>query len=172
MFKATLLAIVAVLALQPQGSLANHDPDKFRQAIEAFRALQAQVDALEAALDTELFITKIIVVFDGTCSGFPEIQIRGVNFDNGDPPDVTIGIFPVPLTVCFAAATLIVAELPFNFPDGDYRVTVETGPSATGHDEYDLTIGAVGPEGPKGEDGAVGPKGDDGLIPLGPSRCS
>ncbi len=145
MFKTTMLAIVAVLALQSQDSLARHITEE--QAIRAFLGLQFRIDALEAELDTELFITKIFVDFDGTCSGFPEIAITGENFDNGDPPDVTIGIFPVPLTVCFAAATLIVAELPANFPDGDYRVTVETGPSATGHDAYDLTIGAVGPAG-------------------------
>ncbi len=48
MFRTTMLAIVAVLALQTQASLANHISEA--QAIAAFQALQAQV----AAQDVEI----------------------------------------------------------------------------------------------------------------------
>ncbi len=34
----------------------------------------------------------------------------------------------------------------------------------TQHDEYDLTIGAVGPEGPQGEQGKLGPQGEQGKV--------
>ena len=52
MFRTTMLAIVAVLALQPQDSLANHISEA--QAITAFQALKARVDALEALGPTPL----------------------------------------------------------------------------------------------------------------------
>lgn len=52
MFRTTMLAIVAVLALQPQDSLASHISEA--QAITAFQALQVRVDALEALGPTPL----------------------------------------------------------------------------------------------------------------------
>ncbi len=45
MIRTTMLAIVAVLALQPQDSSADHISEQ--QAIEAFQALEARVAALE-----------------------------------------------------------------------------------------------------------------------------
>ncbi len=47
MIKTTTLAIVAVLALQPQGSLANHVSDR-QHVIDAFKEDRARISALEA----------------------------------------------------------------------------------------------------------------------------
>lgn len=46
--------------------------------------------------------------------------------------------------------------------DGDYRLTVATGRGERKRDQYDLTIGAVGPQGEPGETGAAGPPGPQG----------
>ena len=119
----------------------------------------AGANKANSPVSRELFITQILVDFDGTCSGVPEILITGGNFDNGDPPMVTLGEDPTTLAVCSGSATEIVAELPAEVPDGDYRVAVETGPSVRHYDAYDLTIGAVGPVGPEGPQGADGPPG-------------
>ena len=60
MFRTTLLAIVAVLALQTQASLANHISEA--QAIAAFQALRAQVAAQEVEIADQQ--EQIDVLFD------------------------------------------------------------------------------------------------------------
>ena len=75
----------------------------------------------------------------------------------------------------------IIIELPPYIQDGDYTLTIQTGSSVHQYDTYNLTIGAVGPEGPpgeqgpegaqgpQGEQGATGPQGEEGAIgPQGP----
>ena len=115
-----------------------------------------------------LLINEMFVDFGGTCSGVPEIVIAGENFDRGDTPVVSIGDFPNPLVLCGTpTANEIVAELPADIPDGDYRVAVVTGRSLTALDTYDLSIGAVGPAGPQGPSGPQGPRGEIG--PPGPA---
>lgn len=54
--------------------------------------------------------------------------------------------------------------------DGDYLLRVTNGKGESQGDEYDLTIGAVGPEGPQGEPGPEGPQGPQGAPgPEGPA---
>ena len=92
-------------------------------------------------VEPELFITEIFVDFDGTCSGDPETLITGGNFDNGDPPEVTLGNDPTLLTICPpVSATVIVAKPSADVPG----VALHIGPSVRQYDAYDLTLGAVG----------------------------
>src|SRR3990172_4157591 len=85
----------------------------------------------------------------------------------------TVGVSPVviigddALSVMSFSNNDIVAEFPAGgIADGDYLLTVTKGTTATDKDTYDLTIGAVGPEGPQGEPGPEGPQGEIG--PPGP----
>lgn len=47
-------------------------------------------------------------------------------------------------------------------PDGDYLLTVSTGNGQSQSDEYDLTIGGVGPKGDRGDQGQRGDQGAQG----------
>jgi hypothetical protein len=114
----------------------------------------------------ELIITEVVVDFNAG-----EITITGENFDNGDTPTVLLGDYLTPLTLVSTTANEIVAELP-SVPDGDYLLAVYTGNGVIHYDEYDLTIGAVGPQGLQGDTGPTGPQGPQGLQgdtgPIGP----
>lgn len=88
-----------------------------------------------------------------------ELIISGVNFDNKNPPRVTLG--DSPLTVLDYSATQIRAELSQGLV-GDFLLTVKTGRWIRRYDKYNLTIGAVGPEGQPGQDGQPGKDGKDG----------
>jgi hypothetical protein len=109
----------------------------------------------------KLLITEVWVDYD---TGI--LVIKGVNFDNGDTPVITLGELH-PLTISSSlgyTGTEIYADLPpSGVPDGDYLLAISTGSAAKRNDEYNLTIGAVGPEGPEGPQGPEGPPGIDGL---------
>ncbi len=66
-----MLAIVAVLALQAQDSLANHISEQ--QAIAAFQALQARVEVLEAEDDNQQ--VEINELFDLVAELFALIEL-------------------------------------------------------------------------------------------------
>lgn len=88
-------------------------------------------------------------------------------FGNG-PLTVTLGEYVAPLTIVGTPTdTEIVATLPVNIDDGDYLLIVANGEGQSQNDEYDLTIGAVGPQGEQGEMGDAGPQGVQGK--LGPA---
>jgi hypothetical protein len=89
-----------------------------------------------------------------------DIDITGTCIDD---------LVAVPQTI---TCDLSVGGLP---ADGDYLLTVATGGGASQYDEYDLTIGAVGPQGeqgPKGDKGEIGEQGPVGPVgpqgPIGP----
>jgi hypothetical protein len=87
------------------------------------------------------------------------LTVIGEDLDFGPGPlVVTLGEFG-PLTIVFADATTIDAVLPSDAVPGDYLLTVSNGNGQSQGDEYDLTIGAVGPEGPLGPEGPQGPPG-------------
>lgn len=100
----------------------------------------------------ELLITEVLVTF-----GPPDmLTIKGVNFDNGAPPVVLLGNLG-PLVVSSVSPTEIVAQCPGgDCPVGDYLLSVATGPAVRTYDAYELTIGAVGPQGATGPQGAPG----------------
>ena len=109
-----------------------------------------------------LKITSVLVDFENN-----QILIRGLNFDNGTKPTVALGDSSYILSVCNTCydRNLIIAEYVDPIADGDYLLTVTTGPIARQTDAYDLTVGAVGsvgPQGPQGEQGPPGPQGEKG----------
>ncbi len=93
------------------------------------------------------------------------LQINGQDFDFGGPLAATLAGIPATI-VGSPTSTRITVTVPTSlFPAGDYLLTVSTGNGQSQNDEYDLTIGAVGPQGPPGadgNDGEQGPQGDQG----------
>ncbi len=97
------------------------------------------------------------------------IEIVGEDLLFGsDGPVVMLGEYVDPLVIVGVPTDeVIVALLPENIVAGDYLLTVSNGNGQSQNDEYDLTIGAVGPQGPQGEPGPQGPHGEPG--PAGPA---
>ena len=147
-------------------------------------ALMMPLGALPAAADDDaaklnrrsLLITEVFVGF-----GPPDtITIGGQGFDLGqNNPLVTLGDFG-PLTIVSVEPNTIVVECPLWDPssppdpdanppycsDGDFLLTVSNGQAKRMNDDFDLTIGAVGPQGEQGLPGPQGPQGEPG--PPGP----
>lgn len=113
-------------------------------------------------------VPGIPVILSADAQG-QNLFISGTNFGAAQPPKVTLG--GSALTVSSYSPTSIVAAL----PDGilpatyfllvlSYKQTTDVGIPAV----FDVTLGAVGPQGPagppgpKGDTGATGPKGDTG----------
>ena len=101
------------------------------------------------------------------------ILITGENFDNGAFPDVTLG--GIGLEVESYSRHELIAELPVDIPDGDYKLVISTGNAVKQYDAYGLTIGTVGPQGPSGPPGPPGITAwkivdNDGVANWGTSR--
>ena len=94
-----------------------------------------------------LNITEVFV--DAT-----ELIIKREDFDIGAPVVGTLGEFGQ-LTVTSVIPPEIKADLPVGIAPGDYLLTVSTGNGQSQNDEYDLTIGAAGSQGPPA--GPLGP---------------
>jgi hypothetical protein len=97
------------------------------------------------------------------------IMISGENLSFGSGPLViTLGnanLTVIEIPDVTPTDTYIEALLPADLPAGDYLLTVSMGNGQSQNDEYDLTIGAVGPQGLQGEigpQGEQGPQGDQG----------
>lgn len=93
-----------------------------------------------------------------------KVLIRGFHFDNGSTPQVFLGDADYILSVCSSCydGNQISAEYIDEISDGDYLLTVKTGPAEIQKDTYDLTIGAKGPQGEQGPPGEAGPPGATG----------
>ncbi len=89
------------------------------------------------------------------------LYIHGRNFSS-TIPDVKFA--DAPLTIQQNNDTLLVATLPefYTTNPASYLLTVSLGPNVSQHDSFDVTVGAVGPQGPKGDQGLKGDKGDKG----------
>lgn len=108
-----------------------------------------------------LNITKVAVDFDAET-----LTITGEQFSFVNTLEVTLGEFGL-LNIVTTTDTEIVVDFPGGgLPDGDYLLTVSRGTGQSQNDEYDLTIGAVGPQGEQGDPGDDGAPGDNG------SSCS
>lgn len=123
----------------------------------------------------ELTVTEVLVNF-GT-SDTIQITVHGADLDAAESVAVSLGEQGL-LDVLSAAGSDIVALCPGSTcEDGDFLLTVLVEAASIGGDDdeddddnrsrllaaaYDLTIGAVGPQGEKGDTGAQGPKGDKG----------
>jgi hypothetical protein len=97
-----------------------------------------------------------------------QVFIMGSNFDN---PEVSLGEFGLLLLDGLPSAELIVADLPDLIVPGDYKLTVRQGKGGKDQDDYDLTIGAVGPGTPVST-GLYGWCSDRLLLSGGVIQCS
>ncbi len=116
------------------------------------------------AQQPEVNITEVFVNF-----GNDTFEIVGENFDLGpNALQVTLGNFGN-LVINSADANMIVAAFPAGLVDGDYLLTVFSGPGPRKNADHIVTVGATGPEGPTGTPGAPGPAGPAGATgPTGP----
>ena len=142
----------------------------------ALIAAIATTTALAKPPKGDLLVTEVFVDFDAAGD---TLLILGEHFTSGPGPlAVTFGNFGA-LNVLSVADDEILVECPpdadLGIPtcvDGDFLLTVSNDPKKKHSDEYDVTIGAVGPAGEKGEkgdQGPAGPKGDTGdQGPAGP----
>ncbi len=111
-----------------------------------------------------LVITKAVADVDAAV-----VYIEGKNF--GDSPGVLLGTSEGEMheqSVIDSSDTYIEAALTTTDP-GTYLLLVYSGPARTQGFSMDLTIGAVGPQGPEGPggpEGGQGPEGQQG--PIGP----
>lgn len=106
------------------------------------------------------------------------LTISGANLDGG-LPRVTLGVSATPLAVTSASSTQLVAQLPVGLAPGSYLLTLsiarkkDKSDDDSRADEFWVTLGAVGPQGPAGpaaKDGAMGPAGPVGATgPQGPA---
>ena len=122
--------------------------------------------ALAAPPGGHLNITQVLV---DNPNDPASIMISGEDFSFGPGPlVVTLGnasLTVVEVVDVTPTDTMIEALLPAGLPSGDYLLTVSMGSGESQNDEYDLTIGAAGPQGeqgPPGADGAAGAGGVDG----------
>lgn len=105
-----------------------------------------------------------------------EIWIEGARLDSRLPLLVTLGVLEnleagtagnpgdISPDCSVIDSSLITCDFPGGLPDaGDYKLVVGTGEGKKiEFDEYDLTIGAIGPKGDTGDIGPRGEKGDQG----------
>ena len=89
-------------------------------------------------------ISEVLVAGD-------QVFIVGSHFDE---PEVSLGEFGLLLLDGLPSPDLIVAYLPDPIDPGDYKLTVSQGDNGKDQVSYDLTIGAVGPQGETGPTGA------------------
>lgn len=109
-------------------------------------------------LAQQLTIREALVDFDAE-----RIYVIGEGF--GSSPGASLA--GDDLMILESTDSVITTELPM-LPPGSYllRVSHSQGQDGARVDEFELTLGAVGPEGPQGPQGEVGPQGPQG--PQGP----
>ena len=97
-----------------------------------------------------------------------EIHINGLNLPQEELTSVTLG--GVELVIISSGENWLDAYLPAGTTAGDYHLVINGKHNKSV--AYDLTIGAVGPQGPAGSQGATGPMGPQGPTgkrgPMGP----
>lgn len=106
-----------------------------------------------------LHIAEVSVDFEGSIAvvvfcnvGDQTLSIRGMGFDNGEPPVVMLGD-QGELALCTTSANEIVARCPGGVcPEGDFRLSVQTGPGMDQFDDYDLTIAMPASDGLSGHE--------------------
>ncbi len=100
-----------------------------------------------------------------------QLVITGRNFNIGGTLHLSLG--GTPLEVLDRSANVILAEIPHDILPGNYVLVAWSGRGRVREDSMDVTIGAVGPEGPAGADGQEGPAGARGPAgrpgPAGPT---
>ena len=107
-----------------------------------------------------LIIEEVVIDLFSGANG--QLIIKGKFFDFRNNAQVTLGELATPLNVVSVSFAQIIADLPPGPVTGDHLLTVSTGEGTSRYDEYDLTFGMVGPQGPPGATGAQGPPGEQG----------
>ncbi len=159
--------------LLPEGShLLTVETGPSRLQFDAFeftlhRVLEdrpLEAGPLDAQIYAQLVIDKVFV--DG-----PNLTIEGVNFDNNLPQQPMVRIAGVGQSPVSFTGTTIEAQLidPL-MPDGNYMLTVETGPSRLQFDAFEFTLGATGPAGPQGPSGLLGVYSRRDVVTVQPSE--
>ncbi len=122
-------------------------------------AMLAFGQAHAQAAQSQLTVTNVEVDYT---SG--EMFVYGRHFSSGRP--ILVSLADLPLTVKHHQDTVIVVLVPSNFlrSPGAYLLTVSLGANPHLNDSFDVTLGAVGPQGPKGDPGPVGPQGPKGDV--------
>lgn len=116
--------------------------------------MSTAVFANEAEADGQ--IKSVVVDFNQN-----QIYISGRNLiANNTVPKVFLGLTELFLCQTCYSKTEITASLPNGVTDGDYHLRIRR--KQADNARYDLTIGAVGPEGPAGTDGLIGAQGPAG----------
>ena len=132
-----------------------------------FATAVACVPAARAAPPVELTIDSVAVAYQ---SGVPvTLTINGVNFG---PPAGAVLLGSVPQTVTVWTSGQIVVNVSGAPAPGTYRLEVmrTDRQGAIFGDYADVTLGAVGPEGPAGAQGPTGSPGPAGAMgPAGPT---
>ena len=112
------------------------------------------------AQQPEVFITEVFPNFNDET-----FEILGGNFALGpNALQVTLGNYGN-LVIIFDDANMIVAAFPVDLVNGDFLLTVFSGPGPRKNANHIVTVGAIGPEGPEGAEGPMGATGADG--PMG-----
>lgn len=87
------------------------------------------------------------------------LRITGVDM-GASSPRATLG--SKALVIVSVTATQVEALLPAGIAPGGYLLTLAYGKGKDDYDEFWVTIGAAGPQGPAGKPGEIGPPGRDG----------
>lgn len=94
-----------------------------------------------------------------------QLTLNGRNFGLNQP---AVRLQGTPLTLISYTDTQVVAQLPANLPPGSYLVNLSRYQQLVAA-AFDVTIGAAGPHGPKGDQGPQGLDGPQGAVgPQGP----
>lgn len=121
--------------------------------------LPAQVRAQES--QDRLVITAVEMDY---AQGQMFIYGRNFNTPTGAPPIVDFMEVEVNVKT-YGPSTVVVTVPGMLLRPGSYLLTMSTGPNLSQNDSFDVTLGAVGPKGDKGDmgpQGLQGPKGDTG----------
>jgi hypothetical protein len=89
---------------------------------------------------------------DLTAGPTGQITINGINF-GAAAPIVMIGSYPA-LVVLSGSSSSVVAALPAGIPPGSYLLSLTVAGNGGKTDEFWVTLGAQGPQGPPGANGA------------------
>lgn len=126
----------------------------------------AQADAHGQRLGPPLAITPLTITRTEADFTTNTLLIFGENFAWAGDLDPQVTLAGDPLVVTGFTDSQITAELPAGLIPGSYLLTVSRGPGPLRNDDFEVTLGAVGPQGATGPPGAQGPQGPAG--PAGP----
>jgi hypothetical protein len=130
--------------------------DAFEFTIHRDYEDRLEADETDAQLYPQLIVQSVFV-------DPPHLVIEGQNFWNNLPENPLVRILGEEQVLTdFTDTTIEALMLDPMLPDGNYMLTVETGPLRLQFDAFEFTLGAVGPQGPQGIPGPPGLQGDPG----------